>query len=482
MEQTAALSIFSFKKMKKSNIKWKIKFYLVTVGIPLLFIAVVLFSPSQFEETYLGEFNCKTERLKQTGDGRIILVGGSSTAFGIRSDLIEQEFNRTVVNFGLYAPLGSRIMLETCFDEIREGDIVIFSPEQNLETLSFSFQAKEVWQAIDGHFSMLENFNEDEIKQILGAFPAFAVSKLKYVIYGKPQIAGIYRRDSFNEYGDIEASGRERNIMLEGYDPTVKIDFTEKPSEDFIVYLNSYADRVRKKGAEFYYRFCPMNESAIADEENFEQYIAWLQEKTEFSVLGDPHECVMESDWFYDTNFHLNESGAIVNTYYFVRDLKAELKDSSRTEIVLPNMPDAAVQTTPKDAGNNRDAGKFLYEEKDESLAIVGVTEEGRKMQELFIPQFYNGKKVTEIWKESLSECTHLEKIYISGGMALQDGCFGGCRSLKKIILTGKPSELIAGEDLLAGTDALLYAVDADAYRLDYSWGRYSDKIRALKN
>lgn len=480
MEEAVVLFIFNFKNMNKSNVKWKIKFYLVMVGIPLFAVLTILMLPPQFDETYLGELPYKLERLKERGDGRLIIIGGSSTAFGIRSDLIEQELGVKVVNVGLYAPLGSKTMLETCIEDVRENDIVVFSPEQNPETLSFSFQPKEVWQAIDGNYSLLKPLDEDAFKQMLGAFPEFAISKFKYAITGKPKLTGIYCRSSFNEYGDIAAMGREENIMPELYDPTMKIDFTERPDDDFVEYLNSFAKRVKKKGATFYYRFCPMNELAVMDETDLDTYVTWLREKINFCILGNPHECVMESGWFYDTNFHLNASGAVLNTYYFVRDLKAELKDASKTEIEIPKMPVTSEKTADDRTQDNRDAENFLYEEKNGSLMIIGVTDSGMEKRELTIPSEYHGKKVTEVQKESFCDCANLENIYIYGGIALQNECFRGCSSLKKIILNARPSEIMVGSSLLDGTEAFLYVKDMEAYCLDYSWGSYSNRIRSF--
>ena len=467
--------------------KWKIRFYIITIGLPVFLIAAILCFPTQFDETYLGELPYKTERLHETGDGRIIIVGGSSVAFGIRSDLIEQEFNREVVNFGLYAPLGSRTMLEACFPEIREGDIIIFSPEQNSETLSFYFDPVTVWEAMDGHFSMLGIFGENELKSLIGAFPEFAFAKLRYTVNGKPQPDGIYRRDSFNEYGDIAASGREYNIMPKQYDPAMLIDFTEFPEDDFLEYLNEYADRVRGKGAEFYYRFCPMDELAVVEGEKLDAYVSDLRGRVSFSVIGNPHECIMDSGWFYDTNFHLNESGAVVNTYYLVRNLKAEWKDSSKTEINLPEMPGIPEEEKTdrsdnwQDQEEKKDAEYFIYEEQEDSLYITGVNEVGRTKTALSIPQIYEGKKVTEVLPGSFADCTQLEEVTVNGGVALHDGCFAGCRTLKHIILNAEPQEIMVGKGVLDGTDALFYTRDRDAYALDYSWGVYSDKIKSIE-
>lgn len=491
--------------MKRRMIGWMIFFLMVLLALPVLLGISAFLLPKQYGETYLGEFREKRERLQEVQGEKIVVVGGSSVAFGIRSDLMEEELEMPVVNWGLYAPLGSRTMLEACLDEIGEGDVVIFSPEQNEETLSLTFQPEEVWQAMDGDYSLLKIFDEEGLKQLQGAFPGYAVSRLKYALRGKPEVSGIYRKDSFNEYGDIDSDMRSGNRMTDGYDLTQMIDLSFFPDQEFLDYLNDYSSRVREKGAEFYYRFCPMNEQAVLNEELLDDWFLRLDEAAEFTILGDPHRSVMESGWFYDTNFHLNESGAVVNTYYFVRDIKAEWKDSSPTDILLPEMPepvdvgtmDAGTERDEQEEnrqqgsvqeghlsdgdtaeGDNADADCFLYEEDDGNLIITGVSEEREDREELTVPIAYEGRKVTALTEGSLASCKNLRTLYIQGGMTLYDGCFDGCERLERIVLLAEPSEITAGRNLLRGCDALLYTEYPDEYRLDYSWGLYSDKIR----
>ena len=87
--------------------------------------------PVQYEDTFLGELKYKMERLQNTEGKRIILTGGSSVAFGVDSSLLEDAFEEYgTVNFGMYAGLGTTVMLELSEDEIRKGDVIILMPEQ----------------------------------------------------------------------------------------------------------------------------------------------------------------------------------------------------------------------------------------------------------------------------------------------------------------------------------------------------------------
>ena len=69
--------------------------------------------PHQYEDTFLGEMKYKMERLKTTEGPRIIVVGGSSVPFAMKSGLVEAYLpDYQVVDFGMYAGMGTVVMLD----------------------------------------------------------------------------------------------------------------------------------------------------------------------------------------------------------------------------------------------------------------------------------------------------------------------------------------------------------------------------------
>ncbi|MDE7384896.1 MAG: hypothetical protein K2M84_03955, partial [Anaeroplasmataceae bacterium] len=129
----------------------KLFLFIMLLTIPFIItISVVENTKDQYDNTYLAELKDKISLLKNTKEKKIILVGGSSLPFGIRSDLIEQELPEyKVVNFGLYATLGTKAMMDLSKINIQEGDIVILSPELNSQTYSLYFNPKSILQALD---------------------------------------------------------------------------------------------------------------------------------------------------------------------------------------------------------------------------------------------------------------------------------------------------------------------------------------------
>ena len=100
--------------------------------------------PVQFGDTFMGELKSKYERLKETSGKRIVLVGGSGVVFDCDSALMDDFFpSYEIVNFGMYAGLGTKAVMDLSENYIYEGDIVILSPEQSEQTFSDYFNGRD---------------------------------------------------------------------------------------------------------------------------------------------------------------------------------------------------------------------------------------------------------------------------------------------------------------------------------------------------
>jgi hypothetical protein len=454
---------------------------LLSASVPIALFGVTLSLPSQYDETFLGELPLKCQRLKETAGKRIIVVGGSSVPFGIRSDLLDAALPEyRTVDFGLYAALGTKVMMELSLPEIRSGDLVILSPEQNPETLSDVFDPLLTLRALDGNLGYLERLSMDEKERCLSSLPSFTGEKYSYYRNGKPVTSGIYQRSSFNEYQDIESPLRGYNVLEGLYDPNTPISFSaETLSLSFVKTMNRYAEDIGKKGAQLYYRFSPMNRKAVTDG-NIDDYYDFLASEITFPILGNPQESLMDPEWFYDTDYHLNASGAVVYTKSLIQALKAEKEDSSPTSIDLPEKPPVPEKEVSE--GDDRDVASFTYEDLGNgSIAVTGLSEEGKGKEELILPSLYQGKPVRRLRTKALSGAKSLTALTLPLNLSLiEDGAFSDTPALKEIILLSKdPSSLSVGRGLLDGCEADLY-VDSSvlsAYRLDYHWSYYAERI-----
>lgn len=396
--------------------------------------------PVQLGDTFMGELKSKYERLKETSGKRIVLVGGSGVAFDCDSALMDDFFpSYEIVNFGMYAGLGTKAVMDLSENYIHEGDIVILSPEQSEQTFSDYFNGEYMWQAADGAFGMLRDLKSENFEAMLGNFPRFALEKLNYVMKGqKPQTDSIYQKKSFNTYGDIELDTCRENILPNGYDVNQKVRFTEDVVQpEFMDYMNDWAKRLEKKGAVVWYRYCPVNKLSVEDMDDLAAYDVFLRQKLDFPVIGNPENSLMEAEWFFDTNFHLNQPGKEVNTVQLIRDMKAMLGDDRAVTVELPEKP-------------HRTWGEVSAE--------------------------------TRIWTAKDSETYQGEETIVipENVTQIEDYAFSNCAGLKQIVLEQKdPSKCIVGQHLLDGTGAeiLVPQMSVDSYKRNYFWSVYAGRI-----
>ena len=396
--------------------------------------------PVQFGDTFMGELKSKYERLKETSGKRIVLVGGSGVAFDCDSALMDDFFpSYEIVNFGMYAGLGTKAVMDLFENYIHEGDIVILSPEQSEQTFSDYFTGEYMWQAADGAFGMLRDLKSENFEAMLGNFPRFALEKLNYVMKGqKPQTDSIYQKKSFNTYGDIELDTCRENILPNGYDVNQKVRFTEDVVQpEFMDYMNDWAKRLEKKGAVVWYRYCPVNKLSVEDMDDLAAYDVFLRQKLDFPVIGNPENSLMEAEWFFDTNFHLNQPGKEVNTVQLIRDMKAMLGDDRAVTVELPEKP-------------HRTWGEVSAE--------------------------------TRIWTAKDSETYQGEETIVipENVTQIEDYAFSNCAGFKQIVLEQKdPSKCIVGQHLLDGTGAeiLVPQMSVDSYKRNYFWSVYAGRI-----
>ena len=437
---------------------------LLAVLLPLPFLTVaVLTVPDVYGDTFLGALSPKLTLLKETDEPKIVVVGGSSVAFGLDSELLAEKTGYQVVNFGLYATLGTRVMLDLSKPHINEGDIVILAPELDKQTLSLYFNAEAVWQAADSDLSILAGVHPDNYLDVAAGLPGYLSAVLPRILKGEGKISptGIYRSDSFNAYGDI-IYPREYNVMAAGYDVNQTVTLSpDLYDAEFLAYLNAYITSCKKKGASVYYTFCPVNKSALAegmDAETVAEFYRFVSENVDCPVISDPNALFMEEGYFYDTNFHLNDAGVIVRTANLIDDLNRAMGITERLEIELPAPPEKPVLEGPDMWVENEWSVLFTYEAFGDGLRITGVTEEAKEREVLEIPYKADGKPVFVLGANALAECKSLKELTVYDNLTIiENGAFTGADALEKLHVRREEAEnLEAGADLFVGaSDAL---------------------------
>ena len=221
---------------------------------------------SVYKNVFVAALTDKYDRLGSTKEPKIAVIGGSSVAFGLDSDTLALYTGKEVVNFGLFATLGSKIMLDISEDGLNSGDVVVFAPELDAKTLSLYFGARAAWQAIDaGDEALYNSIYKSNGSALDAEKDAFLTEREEYLEIGTPNPSGVYNRASFDVYGDISYP-RPANTMALTYDPNTLFSLsTDIVSAEFLEYFNAYCDRMEKRGVTVYFSYCPINKLALEE-------------------------------------------------------------------------------------------------------------------------------------------------------------------------------------------------------------------------
>lgn len=416
----------------RRNTSWFIKVFAALMAVfilPLVIIATVIFVlPPVYDDSFVGVLGDKYDHLNEVNRPKIIVIGGSSVAFGLDSWMIENELEYDVVNFGLYADLGTKLMMDLSKSNINEGDIIVLAPEMNAQTLSLYFNGDTTLQAIDGKPEMLLHISPDDYGSLIGSSLKYAMNKLGFIISGEKPDTGrpAYQKEYFNEYGD-NTYNRPYNEMT-GIQNVITLDFHAKMNdnnvteyEEYIEYVNKYVHYAERKGAKVYFSFCPMNEAAMSSENNedsIEDFYENLCKVLECRVISNVYDYILDEGYFYDSEFHLNNAGVTVRTARLIDDIKRELEITTRTNY-YDFMSGERINAIPAPTGFiDPNESLFVYEEREEGgeiyYVICGLSEAGKKVESLTVASKHDGRPVKGIAADAFKESTVLKNVYIS--------------------------------------------------------------------
>ena len=462
-------------------------FLTLALALSPLFISLsALFTlPDPYELTFVSALRGKYDRLKATEGEKIVIIGGSSVAFGVRSDIVEQYSGMPTVNFGLYAALGTKLMLDLSRSSVGEGDVIIVTPELDMQTLSLYFNTETTLKAIGNRWDMLMELPMDDRLSLISGAWDYAADKMEYYrlglsdkAAGRVSPAGVYRADSFNERYDLDFP-RAENVMPLYRDINNIINPTpDTVSDEFIDYLNDYTAFCKARGATVYFNFCPINEWGFADgvgKEELSAFYDYLQGELECDILRSPERSVLGAGYFYDTNFHLNDAGAVRYTAELTEDILFELDIPREVGVEIPEEPPLPELDSFTERYDANEVYFTYCELLGGAYAITGLTELGREAKTLTIPVAYKNRLVTVISAGALSGAA-AERLIITRDTAVRtiaDGAFSDASALRELwIYYPNEDDIIPPDSFFGVAESFtVHVPDGSAYSAGYFWG-----------
>lgn len=461
--------------MKKFITKIIIILFFIILPFLVLELLIINMNPI-YNDSFSSALIDKVERLEDIDEQKIILVGGSSLPFGIDSELIEKHIGSEIVNFGLYANLGTKIMLDLSKININKEDIVIIAPELNEQTYSLYFNPIATLEAIEENILLSYDLPiGDQIKLFYNSYK-FGLNKLS--VDSNINLVEPYTRSAFNEYGDIKTERPYNNMPLL-YDKSMMININDNLiNNEFIDYINDYINYCKNKGAYVYFTFSPMNELAISDNSNYALFNKLIREKLDCEIMGNVEDFIYDSKYFYDTNFHLNDAGSVLHTKHIIELIKEMFNINTKTDIEIPEVKEKPGEDIVN--GDNTYLDYFEYTMIGNNYYIESIKNEYKDVKKIIVPSTYDDIQIIGINTLAFKDCRLLEEIHINDNIKMLDmDMFIGCDTLTKIYIhVEKPSDIfVPSINLLTGASPLVKIYIQKEFmrrfQSDYTWSVY---------
>ena len=264
---------------------------------------------------------------------KLILYSGCSLAYGVNSSVLNAMFGGkyVVVNAGLNGEFNALFQMECMLPYIREGDVFVHAPEQmNPYQFLKSYKVdSRVFCMVEGNYDLLALADFSYTDRMTEAYTAYASLREEEEECDYSDYTGV-----FNNYGDHveerpydEATDASRDVAYSqgwGYDMNLL-------EEQNIADLAAIYQRLSDRGAAVYFSWAPMNEQSDANEdiyaaaEQFEERLEELFAPYGIDMISEVTDYIWKGRYFYDTDYHLNDMGALLRTEQLAADIQAAL-------------------------------------------------------------------------------------------------------------------------------------------------------------
>jgi hypothetical protein len=311
-----------------------VRLAVLSAAVVVTGIALGQYDAAAQDDNYLAAVLEKDRIIRSAQSPKVILVGGSNLAFGIDSKMMEDSLGMPVVNMGLYAKLGLKYMLAQVRPYIAKGDLVVVVPEYDqfygdfangdhtLNTALLYAPNDRVGDFIRS-YSVIDVVLRPRVENARRSFlHAVAAAVGKEDEFFPPDTNPVYNRRSFNEYGDVVSHlgkpGMNPDSIYVGPLPPLATFNAET-----IDLLNAIADEARQRGATAVFMYPSyIDRSLEVNSAAIDSLRRKVEPRLAMRVVGTPADFAYPGELFFDTRFHLNETGRRVRTLRMIELLE----------------------------------------------------------------------------------------------------------------------------------------------------------------
>ncbi len=298
-------------------------FLAISLLIGLLVAAAMVGNQKNACQGFLGAFLDKQQRLENLHSPRLIFVGGSNLAFGLDSQKVAQHFDRETINLSTHAGLGLKFMLDSLNPHVQAGDTLVVIPEYAQFSDTFWGKQELASLVLDVYPNGWKHLNWRQRIYLMPAMATYCAKDLFAQIQRRPfpKLPGnesVYRRDAFNENGDVQVHWDLPSIEIQ---KAAKLYKCPRLDAFAFEYVSQFRTEIQQRGARLIllppvYR--------MASFENQWPLIDGVDNRLRETGCEFQSGCqryCFDNDLFFDSHYHLTRQGTQKRTEMVIEDL-----------------------------------------------------------------------------------------------------------------------------------------------------------------
>lgn len=261
---------------------------------------------------------------------KLVLLGGSSTNYGINAQLLQSELieDYYVVNMGTNGANLFALTSEFVLSYMNEGDILVQLPEFNTWQLGGTTLRWETFRSFEGIYDVFRWVDYQSFGNMLCAFCDFLTNRAEmedraysdYICQNAPSgyydIQGTLTVQCHGQTADFW-SGRTWEL----YDGIIT---TQRLSV-----LNRQYAKLIEAGVTLWMGFPSTNVNAYAAEQTEEGYLGYMAQLDRDLIgiarISDIHDYIFDATLFFDDDYHVGYEGQTIYTEKLAADINAAL-------------------------------------------------------------------------------------------------------------------------------------------------------------
>ncbi len=299
-----------------------------------------------YSGSYYATFADKYDRLLSLeSTQKLVLFSGSSARFGYDSAALDAALpSYAVVNMGVFAYTNALPQLELIRARMREGDILLLSPEFDAAKRQFC-----TTNAFDDDFFCMAEANYDmvadlDLQQYSGVFSALGsylqtragMTQSSYAVSPSDldEDGNAVDTPSYNAYGDYVLNRPDAADDTPIYGLPVDYTTAAFPYDTYIAPANAEFSRFMAAGVHVWLTYSPRNSRAVSAESTPEAIAAldeYFRKNLDVTILTNLSDSLLPGRYFFGTDNHLSTHGVALRTEQVIAALTSQLQSEGLT-------------------------------------------------------------------------------------------------------------------------------------------------------